>query len=209
MKVAILGILMSTGVMSAEITKVEEIPCQVSIKGEILTGDSSKLLALLKEGCEEGRKIEELSVDSLGGSDFESIKMVSYIQAYKLKTKVVRGSSAISAGFSLLMAGRDIKVYEGAVVGTHAVWYPRQSYNDIYLLDEEEDQKPPFYHLNIGITSVTNAIKFDRETLGIPGWLIVKYITKINGSMYYLNFSDVIKLEAEGKISYIQQGGLK
>jgi len=201
----VLSILLMQNLLAAEVQVFDTKPCQMSIVGDIVKGDSDKMLKLLKKGCKDEGKVSDLYIDSLGGSASESEQMVSYIKAYKLRTIVDKGDKALSAGFTLLMSGRKIFIMQGSYVGTHAVWFPKQDYNDIYLLDEDDEIKKPYYHLDLGIKSVTDIIEFDRDKLGLPGWLIVKYITKVDGDMYHLTYEDVIRLEAEGKITYVQK----
>jgi hypothetical protein len=72
-------------------------------------------------------------------------------------------------------------------------------YNDHH---KDHDFKPHQYN-HYGQTQITNAIKHDLQY--VPPWLIVKYIQKIQGEMYFLNRADVIRLEKEGRITLVRQ----
>ena len=49
---------------------------------------------------------------------------------------------------------------------------------------------------------IVDSIEQDLET--IPAWLIVKYITKIQGEVYWLSAVDKLKLHKEGYIRLLK-----
>tara|TARA_R110000823_G_scaffold2934_3_gene11658 strand:+ start:625 stop:1257 length:633 start_codon:yes stop_codon:yes gene_type:complete len=171
--------------------------CYLTFSGGVEKGDADKVFNSFLYNCDGGR-VESINIDSIGGNFTEGARVSDVIREMGLNTAVYSGKAALSAAFSILMAGSEVSIYSGARTGHHAPWVEKKQYNELY---KDSTDTTPVDHFNLGEYFMAKAIKEDM--LDIPAWLIIKYITNLEGSMYYLTLSDLIKLDREGYVKYI------
>ncbi len=174
--------------------------CYIDLSGEIKDEDAQKVINIMEANACPTGNITALMVTSGGGSQKGGRYVASVIKHYSLNTMVSRKEGlAVSAAFTILMSGTEIYVYEGAKIGHHSPWIPEFQYNAFYV-----GKKPiaPYKHNVLGQKMIVNSIKEDLEI--IPDWLIVKYITRIQGEVYWLTPVDLMKLSKEGYIKILK-----
>ncbi len=201
--ILIVSVLLTPIVNAAEIKQRQfnnSSGCYIEMTGQVKETDTQKIINIMEQNaCPDG-DIGFLQIHSNGGSANGGRNVAGVIKHYGLSTMVSsKEGVAVSAGFSILMAGKEVFVYEDSKIGHHAPWIPEFSYNSHYV-----GKKPvaPYIHNLSGQKLIVDSINQDLET--IPPWLIVKYITKIEGEVYWLTPVDKLKLYREGYIKLLK-----
>ena len=174
--------------------------CYIDMRGEIKDTDAQEIVNLIEaRNCPTG-ETNMLMITSGGGSAQGGTDVADVIKFYGLDTMVSEVDGlAVSAGFSILMSGKTVFIYENARIGHHSPWIPEFEYNAFYV---GKKPLPPYDHNVYGQKMIVDSIEQDLET--IPAWLIVKYITKIQGEVYWLSAVDKLKLHKEGYIRLLK-----
>lgn len=174
--------------------------CYIDMTGEIKDTDAQKIVDIMEANACPTGDITVLQITSGGGSANGGRYVADVIKHYGLNTMVAKKEGmAVSAGFSILMSGEEVFIYEGAKIGHHSPWIPEFEYNAFYV---GKKPLPPYDHNVYGQKMIVDSIEQDLES--VPAWLIVKYITKIQGEVYWLTPVDLLKLHKQGYIKLLK-----
>ena len=201
--ILVVSVLLAPIVSAAEFergTFTDSTGCYIKMTGEIKDEDAQMIVNLMEDDTCATGKTTALEITSGGGSAKGGRHVADVIKFYGLNTMVAaKEGMAVSAGFSILMSGKEVYIYENAMIGHHSPWIPEFSYNSFYV-----GKKPvaPYTHNLHGQKMIVDSIEQDIGT--VPAWLIVKYITKIQGEVYWLTPVDLLKLHKEGWIKLLK-----
>ena len=123
MRIAFLALtaLAANGAGAAEIssTVTKENKVVISLKGEIVAGDTDRLTKLITTANSANRLVSGIRLSSPGGSLLEGVKLAEAIRFAKIATVVPSGSMCASACFIAFAAGSEKYVSYSAQVGVH------------------------------------------------------------------------------------------
>lgn len=173
-------------VQSAEFKVIDN---SIEMEGAIEKGDERKLYLMVKDN----QGINNLIINSVGGSYNESKKMSRLIKAFDLNTEVRPNEEAISGGAIMLFSGRNIVVGMTASVALHAPYFRnKEDFNDsVKTWLEEEEEEADFFELTRdGAEMIANYLEIMSELTSVPPSIIIKSAIHVDGSLYNLSLAD-------------------
>lgn len=100
-------------------TNMEDGSVSITMRGEIVYGDSQKLANVLEDIIASNKKTGTLFLNSPGGRVNEGVMLSNVVRNYELPTIVMDGEQCASACFMVFAAGATKLAGTGAYVGVH------------------------------------------------------------------------------------------
>lgn len=92
---------------------------RITIEGEIATGDTDKLKAIIRTVNDSGRSVHGVRLNSIGGNLAEGVALSDIVRFAKVLTVVPPGAQCASACFIVFAAGNEKFASYTAFVGVH------------------------------------------------------------------------------------------
>jgi hypothetical protein len=171
--VAILAAFMTWPAHAATFTytNIDDSDVRINLKGEIVEGDDANLQKTIEWAeTNQHRQFFGLSLNSPGGSVFESIKIATRVAGSTVT--VGDGAECVSACFNILAAGKNRSVYLSSHIGVHSIV-------NAITHDETPDTEAGTVLMARYLTS-----------MNVPANVVGKLVSTPPEDMYYLTEAD-------------------
>lgn len=157
----------SVGV-AADAAVVTSVPSQdgqtvIVLRGDIVDGDSARLLDAIRAANAAGRRVSGVRLDSPGGSLVEGMRLATALRDGRIASVVANGATCASACFVAFAGGAEKFVSHSANVGVHGASVNGRSSGD-------------------GTVSMAKAVK----DFGVPAGIIGKMVVTPPNEMVWL-----------------------
>lgn len=155
---------------------------QLTISGDIVTGDFNKLLALVSEDLNQYiNDISIINVSSNGGDLIEAIKIGEFIKrTYKT---IYVDSICASSCFFIYISAVDRRLADYGKLGVHRPYFSRFYFSNLKPDKAEKKQRDMMYMVR----------KYLNDN-GVPQGLIDKMYTLSSSEIYWLDRKDVYSI---------------
>lgn len=154
-------------------------PSFIHLRGEIVRGDSQKIIALIRKSPEEFL-IHDWQLDSNGGDILEAMKIGDLIKDLYITVNITAaGARCASACFFIYVSALNRNAHEDAV-GVHRPYFP-----DEYFANLTPEQAEAKY------AQMSKSVRTFLVEKGVPNALIERMFSLASNEVYWLNGSDL------------------
>lgn len=151
----------------------------IFVDGEIVAGDSARLLMLVGKLNVEGHRVESIYLSSGGGEVIAGEDLATRIYRLQVSTVVLHHERCVSICVLSFAAGKERYAFEDSWIGVHSVWMAK---------NEQSDEAAPEDLDSLGLTA---AVARDMAYYGVPSGVITKMLTTPGTDVDWLNAADV------------------
>jgi hypothetical protein len=144
----------------------------IKLEGEIVEGDTDKLVEIIRDVNQVGRLVSGIRLNSIGGNLLEGAKIADAIRTARIVTVVTSGSTCASACFLAFAAGSEKYAAYSARVGVHGA------------SDAAGNE-------TTGSDAATVAMARAVKALGVPAPIIGKMVVTPPSEIVWLSIDDL------------------
>jgi hypothetical protein len=144
----------------------------IQISGQITAGDADAFISEVKQAKAAGKLVENVQLNSTGGSLLEGARLAGTIREGKISTTVGQGAVCASACFLAFAAGDPKFVGDGAQIGVHKA--SEKGGRETVLSD-----------------AVTVSMARFAKELGVPSAIIGRMVKTPSRQIVWLNSQDL------------------